>query len=89
VAKSLAYKAQVVVAHDAEKHRDSKYKYNLMKLRDNYKYACKYSLYMNATKKSDYCSTYILSNFIELEFLSKIFGKIKTDFGSVSCDTGL
>ena len=76
--------ANIVIGHDAEKNNENYYHYEQMKVRDKFKYACKYSIY-DETKKS-YISTLILSNFIDVRKLETIFEKIQTDYGQVSCD---
>lgn len=63
---------------------DKYYKYEQMKVKDNFKHACKYSIY-DETKKI-YISTLILSNFIDVTQMKPIFDKIETDYGQVSCD---
>ncbi len=83
----FAQLANIVIAHDAEKNSDSHYKYEQMKVRENFKYACKYTIY-DETKKV-YISTLILSNFIDVSQLKPIFDLIETDYGHVSCDLTL
>ena len=76
--------ANIVIGHDAEKRNEYYYKYETMKVRDSFKYVCKYSIYDET--KNTYISTLILSNFIELSLLKPIFDKVNTDYGQVSCD---
>jgi hypothetical protein len=83
--KTFANKAHIVVAHDAEKHFEDMYKYEANKIRDNFKYVCKYSLFKNK-EQTQYISTYIMSNYVDLDFLYIVFEKIKTDFGASPCD---
>lgn len=79
----FAQLANFVIAHDAEISSDHMYKYEQMEVRDNFKYACKYSIYGS---KDSYTSTLILSNFFNVSKLTTIFDQIKTDYGHVSCD---
>ena len=80
----FAQMANIVVAHDAEKNNDKYYKYEQMKVREHFKYACKYSIYDET--KSVYISTLILSNFIDVSQLKAILDQIETDYGHVTCD---
>lgn len=81
-------KAKIVVLHDAEKMAEGGYQYEHNKIRSHYKYACKYSIYTD-TKKSNYVSTILLSNFIDLDKLESIFDRISTDYGHVACDVNM
>ena len=80
---NFAKKAKLVVVHDAEKTAEHGYQFEKNKIRDSYKFACKFSLY---NENKNYRSTLILSNFIDVKIFHVIFGKIKTPFGHVSCD---
>jgi hypothetical protein len=80
----FAQMANIVIAHDAEKNNDKYYKYEQMKVREYFKYACKYSIY--DVTKSVYISTLILSNFIDVSQLKAILDQIETDYGHVTCD---
>ncbi|CAF0957481.1 unnamed protein product [Brachionus calyciflorus] len=84
-AKNYAQSSEIVIVHDAEKQVENFYKYEENKLRQNFKYACKFSVFTSAQKNS-YISTLIMSNYIDLSVMEEIFNKIKTDFGHVSCD---
>jgi hypothetical protein len=84
----LAKKAQIVVAHDAEKPSDHMYKYEEKAVRKYYKYSCKFSVY-TSKDKSSYYSTLILSNWYDVKILEPIFNKVKTDYGHVACDQNL
>lgn len=77
--------SKIVVVHDTEKSSESFYGYEKNKIRDAFKYACKYSIYSDINRSS-YISTLILSNFINLDNLALIFNQIKTDYGFVACD---
>ena len=79
--------ANIVIGHDAEKRNDYYYKYEQMKVRNHFKYACKYSIYDET--KNVYISTLILSNFIELDKLKIVFDKVNTDYGQISCDLNM
>ena len=83
---NFANRAKIVLAHEAEKKNEYFYKYEENKVRGNYKYVCKLSVYINPGKTS-YISTLIMSNYIDLEHFGFIFDKVKTDYGHVSCDT--
>jgi hypothetical protein len=82
---NFAKKAQLVLAHDAEKSSDSMYLYDRMKVRDSFKWVCKFSVFHDATR-TGHTSTYVMSNYVDLGFLNEVFGKVDTDFGSVPCD---
>ncbi len=84
----LAQKAQIVVAHDAERPSDHMYKYEEKNVRKYYKYSCKFSIY-TSKDKSWYYSTLILSNWYDVKILEPIFNKVKTDYGHVACDLNL
>ena len=79
----FAQLANFIIAHDAEKSSDHMYKYEQMEVRENFKYACKYSIYGSEHR---YTSTLILSNFFDVRKLTTIFDQIKNDNGHVSCD---
>jgi hypothetical protein len=81
----LAKKAQIVVAHDAERPSDHMYKYEEKNVRKYYKYACKFSIY-TSKDKSWYYSSLILSNWYDVQMLEPIFNQIKTDYGHVACN---
>jgi hypothetical protein len=83
--KAFSNRAQIVIAHDAERQNEGLYHYEESKIRDNFKYVCKYSLFRNK-EKTEYISTYILSNYVDLDFLYIVFDKITTDFGASACD---
>ena len=85
-AKKYANKAEIVLVHDAEKTVEHGYKYEQNKIRDPFKYVCKFSVY---TKKdrSVYVSTLLLSNYHNFEQIKSIFDKITTDYGHISCDS--
>jgi hypothetical protein len=82
---SMADKAQVVVAHDAEKPSDHMYKYEEKNVKKFYKYACKFSIY-TSEDNSWYYSTLILSNWYDVRILRPIFDQVYTDYGHFSCD---
>ncbi|CAF0983663.1 unnamed protein product [Brachionus calyciflorus] len=85
-AKYFANNTEIVIVHDAEKRSDTFYLYEKNNnIRAFFKYACKFSLYQNFEKTS-YISTLILSNFIDLTILERIFKSVKSDFGHVACD---
>ena len=73
------------MVHDTESSQENYYSYEKNRIRESFKYQCKYSLYQDEGKTS-YISTLILSNFINLNNLKDIFNKIDTDFGHVACD---
>jgi hypothetical protein len=77
--------AMIVLIHDAEQSSEHMYNYVKNKLRDAYKYSCKYSPFSSKEKTST-TSTLILSNFINLDNLKDLFGRISNDFGHVACD---
>lgn len=82
--KTLANKAKIVVAFDAEKQSESLFKYEGNKVRDNFRYVCKFTLFKTPEKK-DYKSTFILSNYVDLEYFNFVFDKIKTSYDKVAC----
>ena len=82
---NFAKQARLVVLHDAEKMAEQGYQYEKNRVRDSYKFACKFSIFRDPSK-SIYASTLILSNFIDLKIFEVIFDKVKTPFGHVSCD---
>lgn len=82
---NFSRRAQIVVVHDTEKSQENFYGYERNRIRDSFKYACKYSIFSDNTKSS-YISTLIMSNFIQLNDLNNLFSKIKNDFGHVACD---
>jgi len=77
--------AMIVLIHDAENSSEHMYNYVKNKLRDAYKYSCKYSPFSSKEKTST-TSTLILSNFINLDNLKDLFGRISNDYGHVACD---
>lgn len=84
---SFARQAQVVVAHDTEKQAEFFYLYERNKIREHFKYVCKFSLFRTANK-SLYVSTTLLSNFIDLQaILTPVFRRVSTDFGLIPCDS--
>lgn len=85
---NFSKRAQIVVVHDAEKSQEDFYHYEKNKLQGYFKYACKFSIYSESTQ-SEYISTLILSNFVNLDKLSDIFNKVITSYGHVACDLNL
>jgi len=87
-ALDFAHKAKIVVAHDAEKMSEKHFKYEKNKVKNHFKYACKYTAFQNKNLiRSQYVSTWILSNYIDLKDLKSIFDAIPTDHGHVACDS--
>lgn len=76
--------SQMVVVHDAERVSESYYNYERNKIRNYFSYTCKYSLYDQT--KSNYISTLLLSNFVNMDKFKSIFQQIPTDYGHVACD---
>lgn len=77
----LANKASLVLAHDAESSHDV-YKYAENKVTAHFKYACKMSMF----NETQYKSTLMLSNFIDIRFLEHVFGRIKYSAKVVACN---
>lgn len=78
--------SKVVIAHDTEKTNEQFYRYEQAKIRDHYKYVCKFSLFEDL-KRQSYISTTIMSNFIDLpSVLKPMLDKVKTEFGHESCN---
>lgn len=82
----LANRARIVIAHDAESTKESVFGYAASKVTDNYKYVCKYSVFLNKDK-SEYKSSLIMSNYVDLTHLHHMFSKVRTQFGQASCDS--
>ena len=78
--------AMIVIVHDAENASEDLYNYVKNKLRDSFKYSCKYSPFSSKEKNTWTTSTLILSNFINIDNLKDLFSRISTDYGHVSCD---
>ena len=77
-----ANKSQIILAHDAEDAAELFYEYKHFKIREHFKYSCRYSLFhQNNRSLSDHTSTLLLSNFIDVSRFEKIFKNIKTDYG--------
>ena len=68
--------SQIVIGHDAEKWYEHYYKYEANKIKDYFKYSCKFSIFDES--KITYVSTLLLSNFINVEFIF--------DFIKMICD---
>ena len=81
---NFANLANIVIGHDAEVINEKYYIYETKKVKESFRYACKYSIY-DETKKI-YISTLILSNFVDVTKLKAIFDKVATDNGAISCD---
>jgi len=77
-----AYKSQIIIAHDAEDSAEYIYEYQKFKLREKFKYSCRYSVFhQNKMSFSNHTSTLLLSNFIDVKKFDAIFRRIKTDYG--------
>lgn len=85
-AKIYANKAEIVLVHDAEKTVEHGYQFEKNKIREPFKYVCKFSVFTRKDK-SIYVSTLMLSNFHDFKQIEKIFDQINTDFGHISCDS--
>jgi len=87
-ALDFAQKAKIVVTHDAEKMSEKHFKYEKNKIKDQFKSSCKYTVFQNKNLiRSQYVSTWILSNYIDLKNIKSIFDAITTDHGHVACDS--
>lgn len=75
--------ARIVIAHDAESTNEGYYKYGENKITSYFKYACKFTIY---DESDSYTSTLLLSNYINVKRMKKLFDKVKTEYGHVSCD---
>ncbi|CAF0987751.1 unnamed protein product [Brachionus calyciflorus] len=84
-AKNYANKAEIVLIHDAEKTVEHGYKYEENKIREPFRYFCKFSVF-SRSDKSSYVSTLMLSKTVDFKLMETILNKAKTDYGHISCD---
>jgi hypothetical protein len=81
----FATNAQLVIVHDAELEKESKYMLNKYKVSDSYKNKCHYTIYDNTSSP---LTTLLLSNFIDFTDIGNILASLKTDYGHSVCING-
>ena len=78
----FANNSQIVLAHDAEDPAEMFYKYKHFKVREHFKFSCRYTVFhRNNMSLSNHTSTLLLSNFIDVRKFEDIFKNVKTDYG--------
>jgi hypothetical protein len=81
----FANNTQLVLVHDAEPEKESKYMLKRNQVGDYYKFKCEYTVYDNKTAPH---TTLMLSNFVDLTEIGKILELLKTDYGYKICING-
>jgi hypothetical protein len=73
--------SQIVLAHDAELNNDVVFKYETMKIKNYFKFSCKFTVLkrLSEGKRQRYYSTLILSDFVNLNEMKKILKEYRTN----------